>query len=637
MRPGLLASGLLLCALAPAYGQERIISYDSEVRILADGTLDVTERITVHAEGGRIRRGIYRDFPTRYSDRYGNRVNVGLDILGVERNGRPEPWFTERLSNGIRINTGTDDLLLVPARYTYTFRFRTTRQLGFFASHDELYWNAIGTGWLLPIMAGSVAVRLPAAVPVDSMAAEAYTGYEGEAGQAYTAETPSPGVARYRLTQGLAPQQGFTLVLAFPKGVVDEPTAAARTWWMLSDNAGVLIALAGLIILLLYCAREWRRVGRDPERGVIIARYQPPAGHTPASLRFVQRMGYDTRCFSADVLALAVAGHVRIRRDAKRFTERWVLESSAPATHPTMHAAATHPATHAAATHPATHAAATHPATHAAAASADELRAPGPPGAAPSGSRTGLLVAPARTQLTLLHQLFTGGRQVLELKNTNAQIVQAAQRAHQQALDGELHGRYFQRNRRSVVIGATIALMAAAAAFAAAAAAHGGGMPLVIAVAALMGLTLVVFGHLVRAPTTEGRALLDEIAGLKLYLGVAEREELARVPAPHETPRLDAERYEALLPYAVALEVEDAWTTKFTAAVGAAAAAQAASNMAWYSGSGPIRDMGSFTRAIGSSLNSQISSSSRPPGSSSGAGGGGSSGGGGGGGGGGGR
>ena len=38
---------------------------------------------------------------------------------------------------------------------------------------------------------------------------------------------------------------------------------------------------------------------------------------------------------------------------------------------------------------------------------------------------------------------------------------------------------------------------------------------------------------------------------------------------------LDAKRYETLLPYAVALEVEDAWTTKFTLAVGAAAAAAA--------------------------------------------------------------
>jgi uncharacterized membrane protein len=104
-----------------------------------------------------------------------------------------------------------------------------------------------------------------------------------------------------------------------------------------------------------------------------------------------------------------------------------------------------------------------------------------------------------------------------------------------------------------------------------------------------------------------------------------------------DEPVLDADRYEAMLPYAVALDVEDAWTNKFTAAVGAAAAAAAASNMHWYSGRGPVSNLGDFSRAVGSSLSSSISSASTPPGSSSGSGGGGSSGGGGGGGGGGGR
>jgi uncharacterized membrane protein YgcG len=148
---------------------------------------------------------------------------------------------------------------------------------------------------------------------------------------------------------------------------------------------------------------------------------------------------------------------------------------------------------------------------------------------------------------------------------------------------------------------------------------------------------LIVFARLIRAPTLEGRALLDEIEGLKLYLSVAERNELASMRGPGEPPLLDAERYEGLLPFAVALEVEDAWTNKFTAAAGAAAAAEAASRMSWYSGRGPISNLGDFSRSIGSSLSSQISSASSPPGSSSGAGGGGSSGGGGGGGGGGGR
>ena len=132
---------LLCCVLlaAPVLAQERITSYDSEIDIRADGSLDVSERITVHAEGNNIRRGIYRDFPTRYKDRYGNRVVVDMQVLDVQRDGKPEPWFTEKKSNGVRINTGNDDFLPVPADFTYTLRYRTTRQLGFFADHDELY------------------------------------------------------------------------------------------------------------------------------------------------------------------------------------------------------------------------------------------------------------------------------------------------------------------------------------------------------------------------------------------------------------------------------------------------------------------------------------------------------------------
>jgi hypothetical protein len=81
-----LAVAALLIAV-PLQAQERIRSYDVEVDVRADGSIDVTERITVHAEGQQIRRGIYRDFPTRYADRYGNRVRVDLKVLGVERNG----------------------------------------------------------------------------------------------------------------------------------------------------------------------------------------------------------------------------------------------------------------------------------------------------------------------------------------------------------------------------------------------------------------------------------------------------------------------------------------------------------------------------------------------------------------------
>src|SRR5690606_15398480 len=118
------------------------------------------------------------------------------------------------------------------------------------------------------------------------------------------------------------------------------------------------------------------------------------------------------------------------------------------------------------------------------------------------------------------------------------------------------------------------------------------------------------------------------IEGFRRYLDVAERDELAAMQGPDAPPTLDAARYQQLLPYAVALDVEDAWTKKFTLAAGAAATAAAATAISWYQGNG-IGDLGSFSQSPGSSLTPPIASSATPPGSSSGSSGGGFSGGGG--------
>lgn len=575
---------LLLCGMAllfatevAAQSGERIRDYAIEVDVRADGSLDVVEHITVHAAGNQIRRGIYRDFPTRYRDRAGNAVVVDFEMLSLQRDGESEPWFIENLGNGVRINTGNDDFLPdVPRDFTYTLRYRTTRQLGFFADHDELYWNAIGTGWDFPIDAGRVEVRLPNPVPIEDMAVEAYTGPQGSKGQAYRASVVAPGTAQWELIGGLAPTEGMTIVLGFPKGLVSEPTATQRLGWLLRDNRGILVALAGLVVLLVYCVQRWRKVGRDPRAGVIIARYDPPADRSPAELRFMRRRAYDTRCFTGDLLCAAVEGKVRIEREDRILRkDHWTLHREA------------------------------------------------------AGDGVPSLAAPA----ALLGGLFAGGAKALELETANGSTLRSAQYAHFSLLEKRLHGSHFARHVGSTVI----ALLIAAATFALAIIVAGGaGVLAILAVGGVMVVVVIAFAILVQAPTVEGRKLLDEIEGLKLYLGVAERDELARLAGPDAPPALDAKRYEQLLPYALALDVEEAWTKKFTLAVGAAAAAAATAAIGWYQGSN-FKDMGSLASAIGSGLNSSIASASTPPGSSSGGGGGGSSGGGGGGGGGGGR
>jgi uncharacterized membrane protein YgcG len=571
----LLASALL--AAAPLQAAERIALYDVRVEVADDGRLDITEAITVRAEGNRIRRGIYRDFPTRYRDRYGNNVVVDFELLEVLRDGAPEPHFTERVDNGVRINTGDDDFLPVPDDFTFTLRYRTARQLGFFEQHDELYWNATGVGWVFPIDQARVEIRLPEPVAEESLAIEAYTGPEGAQGTAYRAWVEAPGVVLYETTRGLRSNEGITVVLGFPKGIVSAPTGIAKARSFVADNAGAGVALFGFAAVLVFYLRRWNRLGRDPRPGVIFPHYQPPDGLSPALLRYVWKMGYEPRCFAADLVELAVRGLVEIDREKTFLKQRWTLRRTQRPI----------------------------------------------PEDLPAGQRV------------LLGRLFSAGSRI-ELDQANHVILGSAKEKHTEQLKQDAEPRYFVSNLGTVGLGALMSVAVIMLAFALSA--DGGGIVVVFLVVAGLVATNVVFLRLMRCPTAEGRQLIDKIEGLKQYLSVAERDELRGLSGPNEPPPpVDAERYERLLPYALALDVEDAWTGRFIAAVGTAAAAEAAVRIGWYHGGGSIANLGEVSSALGSSLSSSISSSSSPPGSSSGGGGGGSSGGGGGGGGGGGR
>tara|TARA_R110000850_G_scaffold80862_1_gene173600 strand:- start:152854 stop:154566 length:1713 start_codon:yes stop_codon:yes gene_type:complete len=147
----------------------------------------------------------------------------------------------------------------------------------------------------------------------------------------------------------------------------------------------------------------------------------------------------------------------------------------------------------------------------------------------------------------------------------------------------------------------------------------------------LLIVLVAVFTYLIKAPTRKGRFLMDEIEGFKMYLSVAEQKKL---DALHE-PDMTVERFEALLPYAIALGVENKWGEKFENALSKSLQEVKDYNPSWYAGAAGAMAFSpqQFSSSVGRSFSSAISSASTPPGSSSGSGGGGFSGGGGGGGG----
>jgi uncharacterized membrane protein len=146
----------------------------------------------------------------------------------------------------------------------------------------------------------------------------------------------------------------------------------------------------------------------------------------------------------------------------------------------------------------------------------------------------------------------------------------------------------------------------------------------------LMLVTFSGFAVLMKRPTGLGRDVLDETLGFQDYLEIAEKDELNLLNPPEKTPQL----FEAFLPFALAMGVEQHWGERFSAVFAHLHdAGKTAYNPAWYSGSLNSFEMGSTISNLTGNLGTAITSSVTPPGSSSGGGGGGFSGGGGGGGG----
>jgi hypothetical protein len=74
----------------------------------------------------------------------------------------------------------------------------------------------------------------------------------------------------------------------------------------------------------------------------------------------------------------------------------------------------------------------------------------------------------------------------------------------------------------------------------------------------------VCFHRLVKRPTVEGRKVMDQIEGFRTYLATAEQEPLEYATAPGAPPQYSAELFERHLPYAAALDVENAWAHRLS-------------------------------------------------------------------------
>lgn len=615
----LLFSLLMLAATGPsARAMEVIRAYHADVEVAKSGKLTVTETITVQVDNDRINHGIYRDFPLTFTGDDGEMHRVDFDLVGIKRDGQPEDFKSESIDNGTRILIGKADVIVPRGEHTYEIKYETGRQIRYFPNHDELFWNVTGTFWEFPIEEATATVILPPGVKPE--ATVFYTGRQG-ATDKNARVTEADGRVFFATTQPLGTREGLTIGVKFAKGAILAPTASQLFWWSVHDRMNAITAGICLLVVLLYFAVQWFRVGRDPSRGVIVPRWDAPAGLSPALVNYVWHRGFNNNgwtAFSASAINLAVRGLITLE-DLKKSVMFKATGKAAQETLP--------------------------------------------------------------REEEKIYSTVKGAGEYFAINRDNGQRIESLGGSFRDAIEKEHSGRYYRHNLGIIAWGILLTILAYVvilmvgdftegmlgllvvpafvfvfvAIFSAVLAATMLSSPMMamriiggicifsfwLAFAVIIAVSIwgavdasrspdditayiatcamiviaAFFTTIMGAATPLGRQLRDGVEGLRLYLTVAEKQRMNMAGAPDMSPQ----HYEKLLPYAVALGVERPWSEHFQAWLATAAGAAAATyHPYWYNGDDyNYNQFGQRMSSFSSSLSSTITASLPPPPSSS--------------------
>ncbi len=328
---------------ASAWAQftEQIDRYDVRIDIGTDGSLRITETID-YDFGISERHGIYRDVPTRleYDDTYDRDYPLTVEEVTAS-DGASADYEVEGIAGGLtRIKIGDADET-ISGEHRYTIVYRVEAAMNGFEEHDELYWNAIGTEWSVPILRASVQVTAPASISATAC-------FQGplRSNLECAVQRTDGDRARFAHT-GLGPYDGLAIVVALPKGSVTSTAPILTERWSIQRAfsispvtgglAGVMLAGSlGAVGALLWRSGRDRRFRGSPIDQVMgnpdgsdesvplfdadsesPVEFAPPGDMRPGQMGTLVDEQANTLDVSATIVDLAVRGHLMIQEIPK--------------------------------------------------------------------------------------------------------------------------------------------------------------------------------------------------------------------------------------------------------------------------------------------------------------------------------
>lgn len=256
---------------------------------------------------------MFRTIPVRY-DRGGYERALRLDGIGAyDEANRPLRHEVSYPGRSVKIKAWVDGA--EDTKKTVTFIYRVRRGILAFENHDELYWNATGNEWEVPIHHAEVFVTTPPGVVADVVRSIAYTGPRGGTGQDYTLDRVDQ-YLRFTATRPFRPREGITVVVGWPPGHVGRPPLGQQAAWFLSDNWPFGLPLVAVALGWLV----WWAYGRDPAATRSVKpEYEPPEGLIPAEAGALVDEKAEPREVLATIVDLAVRRYLHIEQITTAF------------------------------------------------------------------------------------------------------------------------------------------------------------------------------------------------------------------------------------------------------------------------------------------------------------------------------
>ncbi|HEX3370896.1 MAG TPA: DUF2207 domain-containing protein, partial [Candidatus Acidoferrales bacterium] len=298
-----LIAAILIASICPAAARQlKIQKFSTEVFVQQDSALNVTETIEANFIGSW--HGMYRTIPVEYVTPQGFNYLLFVKFDGATDDaGQPLKVETSRERHYIKwkiyVNDATD------AVRTIVLHYRVSNGLKYFEDHDELYWNATGDEWDVPIESASAQILL--APGVTGIRALAFTGSYGSRAQNADIVTSENSV-NVSMLRPLAFHEGLTVVIGWDKGFVKEPARSDLINQFLASNWPIFFPVP----VFLFMFWLWYTRGRDPRVAPIAVQYTPPAGMTPAEAGTLVDDDAAMRDITATIVDLAVRGFLTI-------------------------------------------------------------------------------------------------------------------------------------------------------------------------------------------------------------------------------------------------------------------------------------------------------------------------------------